>query len=195
MQTIFPCKDDRLINHDVIPFSSQLLYDCSESEHPFILFPAITGSGNISLTIDNMRRLLSSGQYDFFNPFPRDPKERAAKFLYEITCEPRWYLISKNVTTVGPMKKFCAEHDYPYGNFKAAPAIVYIYAWVLFKLLRKKTLFLENLLCCRDNYADRKNGPQVYLNFKTGKISFGYWHRPQDGGDNLGIAPSVDPLT
>ena len=193
---VFPYKKERQAGYELIPFSKELLYHCSEESQPFILFPAFSKLGNVDLTIHCLRDLLTSGHYDFFQPFPRDPVVQKSSFLYKTTCEPRWHLISKKAMTVEAMKQFCATQELLYKNFRAAPAVVYIYCWILFKLARKKTLFLENLLHCQDKYSDRQNSPpQVYLNFKSGKISFGWWFQKKGESSELGIAPSVDQYT
>lgn len=193
---VFPYKKDGLTGYDTVPFSKELLYHCSEEGRPFILFPAFCKLGNVSLTINCLHDLLNYSHYDLFHPFPRDPVMQKSSFIYRATCEPRWYLISKKVMEVDEVKQFCVSNELSYKNFKAAPAVVYVYAWILFKLAKKRTLFLENLLYCQDNYSDRKNAPtMVYLSFKSGKVAAGYWFPKKGGINELGIVPSVDQYT
>lgn len=190
---VFPCKKEYLASFDLVPFSRELLYICSEKENPFILFPAFHVCASLPLTILHLHDLITLRKYDLFLPFPQELEIMKPAFFAKTTCEPRWYLLSKEVMGMKLLKKFCAETDYDYRNFRAAPAVVYIYAWMLFKILRKETLFLENTLYTGDKYADRMRAGTACLNFKSGKIRIDNWLSADL--DRASTAPSVNPYT
>ncbi len=195
-RSIFPNEIINTYNLDLVPFSEKLLFHCSEAEQPFILFPAFPAANNLPLTIKNLRNyIMKLKRWDLFLPFSKDLELRMPSFINKITCQPRWYLLSRKVLEINSLKKFCAENEYTYKNFRAAPAVVYIYAWLLFRLIRKETLFLEDLLHTGDKYADRIYAGMAYLNFKAGKIGIGNLVNPIENLKDIGYSPSVDPYT
>lgn len=193
--SVFPNKRRNLTNYDTIPYCQSLLYTLSEKENPFILFPAFPKCEGVALTITNLRDITNALGYDFFEPFSADVREKKPGFVSRVIPEPRWYLISKEVMTVRVMKILCGETDYTPEDFQTAPAVVYTYAWTLFKLIKKRTLYLEDHVHTGDKYADRFRAGAVYVNFKTGRIGLGNWLTERENMEHASIVPSVKPFT
>lgn len=195
---IFPRAPAELTGYDTIPFSRELLYYCSEPEHPFILFPAMSRCGKIPLTIFAMRQLTDGAKYDLFAPWSREVDLYKPMFLTQETCESRWHLVSKAVLDHPKLKKFCDAHEFCYENFEAERAVVYVYAWLLWRIAKRETLFLDNPVRTLNNFATRPGyATMAYLTFKSGKVAVGQW-RPNPkapGGFEPGYAASVDPFT
>lgn len=193
---IFPWKKKDLgDNYDLIPYSQELLYNLSSEENPFILFPAFNKIGNVSLTINTLKDFTSAGKYDFFQPMAREILTQRPSFVYRATCAPRWYLLSKEVMTRQVFNLFCAEADYDPDQFRPTSAVVYVYCWIIFKILRRKTLFLENRVHTIDSYSDRLHAGMAYLLFNSGKIAVADWVNPADDIRHTSIVPSVAPHT
>ena len=193
---LFPCDRKAREKHNLIPFSPELLYNCSEPKNQCILFPGIAFSGGRSLTMHRLHSLSMLNKWDFFLPFPREYESMKAHFLFEKTCEARWYLISKDVLNETSIRQRCSETGYVRENFRAAPAVVYALAWILFKLLRSTQLFPKRLLMTGDRVTDRVRIGHVYLGFKTGKILAREMRiLPSAENTFMGYATSVDPGT
>lgn len=189
--TIFPCRKNELVGYETIPFSSELLYFCSEPENPFILVPGIArhGSKNRPLTIVEMRNHFSKEFPNLFAPC-QALENQISVFTNNNTGLPTWYLISKKVLDIEAIKKFFnkleinkdEEGNSPWGVERA---VVYIYAWILFLMLRNEDVFAEAPIRCTDCYG-AKSGAVVCIQFINRKIviakAAGLW----------GIVPSVN---
>lgn len=194
--TVFPQTKEILNSaYDLIPFGQELLYYCSDEARPFVLFPAFPRCGNLSLTIFKMFNLFENGGGRFFNPWSKDIELHKPEFLTHTVCEPRWYLVSKNVMTIGEMKKFRDAHEYRNpDSFGPERSVVYIHAWLLFKILRKISILDNDLIGCLDTFHHR-SGSLAYLTFKAGRIGIGQW-KPRGNPDNEpGFVPSVESYT
>lgn len=167
---IFPCNIDNPANYDEIPYSPELLYNCSEPNNTqFILFPGLVKCGNGPLAIYNLYHLLSP-RYDFFGPWDKISQFKP-KFAIA-TCLPRWYLLSKTVLSQEKLRQFCDKHEYSYRDFEIDRVIVYVYAWLLFYFARKEKIFGEDWVQCIDDFY---RGALTKLAFQRDKIFIEDW--------------------
>ncbi len=173
--SVFPSNKADLTGLDIIPYSQELLYTCSEAETPFLLFPGLQRIGSkksFPLTISNMRRYFKD-LTDLFTPrltFVSHAETPA--FNYEI-CMPRWYLISKKALTEPKAAQFFVNTEL--GDiWRAERAVVYVYAWILMKLARKEHIFRERQIACSDPFPGSKI-LQMALDFGTQKITVHHW--------------------
>jgi len=190
---IFPNKKSELTGYDLVPFSQEALYHCSEEKNPFILIPALPKCGkSLMLTVNEFHKMVYP-KYDFFASWT-DIHVHQPPFIYKSVCEPRWYLISKKAMEAGEKRRFCAEHEWSERDFEIEHAVVYVYAWILFKMVRNENIFLGGTFECLDTFS-RALSSLTVIDCQMGKIHIGHWRPSNPKLPDPLVVPSVEPYT
>lgn len=195
VSTIFPCRTEDLVFYEEIPFSTAMLYWCCEENTPFVLVPGIHYNGRVSkaLTIQEMRNHFSKELPNLFAPSSYFDSLKTS-FVNNTTCYPRWYLLPKKAIDKETIEKLLRKLDI--GQYRRAedpspweeePAVVYIYAWLLFLILRQEEIFPDIPFLCADIHHIIHR-PRVRLQFYKKQIVI--HDRPIR---TFGIVPSIKP--
>ncbi|GEM_PF-3578313 len=188
----FPLRPDNLCRYDKILFSEALLYHCSEESNPYILVPGIHYNRSVTrpLTIWEMKNSFA----DLFAPC--EPLDNPTiSFVNDSTPLPRWYLLPKRAVDLETIDRLFETMEIAQCHGKKDPdskpweiedAVVYIYAWILFFLIRKERIFPEVPINTENIYSS-KHRTKVCLRFKNGKIIIG----PKPINGVIGIVPSI----
>lgn len=146
---VFPGRKDILAGYETIPFSDRLLYHCSEPNNEHVLVPGIMTVGNKQnpLTIVEMKNRFLLKYPNLFT-HSEELENPVFSFTNTYTCLPKWYLLSKKVLDIETVKGFMEPE-----RWDIERAVVYIYAWILFWILRREEIFSDSLLECADLYS------------------------------------------
>lgn len=177
VQKIFPSPKVPTDIYEVIPFGPEILYWCSEPNNQFVLAPGLPRYGvkENPLTIVEIRKRFQLKMPELFAPCQAlEVRDGMSNFANDRTCLPDWYLISKNVIDSETIGKFFKKMEINRDSAGRSPwiaetAVVYVYAWLLFKLLRGVEIFSEIPILCEDMYGDGKAN-RVYVQFINEKI-------------------------
>lgn len=158
--SVFPYDENALSGYETVPFNQELLYWCSEPENEFVLVPGICEGGKKphALTIVGIRNYLLAKYPNLFAPcrLLEDPE---MSFVNNFVCHPRWYLIAKKAGNLDNMDKVlrrgmemvqCPDDE---GYWEVEKAVVYIYTWVLFYILRGEEIFSNAIFVCSDTFS------------------------------------------
>lgn len=148
--SVFPCPKDLLAGYETIPFSDSLLYYGSEPDNEYVLVPGLFAFGNKKqhpLTIAAIRDRFLISKPNLFRPC--QPLEDPTSFVNNYVCLPRWYLLSKKVLDLEAINNFMKNP----ADWSVDRAVVYIYAWILFAVLRHEEIFSDALIRCSDLYS------------------------------------------
>ncbi|MBI2024796.1 MAG: hypothetical protein HYT03_01740 [Candidatus Harrisonbacteria bacterium] len=187
VRKIFPCLNEDVQDLEIIPYSRKSLYLLSEPESNFILFPGIQRCRNRSLTIAEIKRI--------FCRFPRLFGESLAFFaskhffIDNQNCLPRWYLMPKKTLDMETAMDFLNGNGIPNKKWGREPAIVYIYARMLFYLLREESIFQNKTFATSDALVRGTKDAQICLNFNDKRILISKWI-DQDK-DTPNVVPSL----
>lgn len=195
--TLFPTPIAEIASYEEIPFGNELLYRLSSSKNQFILFPGLPFFGKKKpLT---MQSLMESQQFGGFFEIGEESRIPAIFHINQKVCDPRWYLISKEVMSWRTLRNYLiCEQEIVNDQFKMESMIVYVFAWILFYKLRNKELFGEGSIACSDKTTTSGNNAEFSLKIYNKQISLLPWqpkrfHKPPE---NLPIiAPSILPNT
>lgn len=185
--TVFPHPRDLLTGFETIPFSESLLYYGSEPDNEYVLVPGLFAFGakrQRPLTIAAIRERFLVSHPDLFRPC--QPFDEPTSFINNYVCSPRWYLLSKKVLDLATINKFITNPD----CWNVDRAVVYIYAWILFWILRKEEIFPDALIRCADTYSQihRTKACVAFIDQRIAIIQ----HPPSQ---MVGLVPSIKSYT
>ncbi|OGY63086.1 MAG: hypothetical protein A2745_01555 [Candidatus Harrisonbacteria bacterium RIFCSPHIGHO2_01_FULL_44_13] len=182
---------------DVIPFSPAKLIECKDD---YVLFPGLTQDGaNRPLTINRIIFLCGKiPGVKFVQAKNSILSEEAADitkmdFVKRETCELKWYLLRKAILSGSLRKSFFDQEERFTGETQIRErAVVYVYTWLIRRLLRKKLIFNEQAIWCADNGDGDLSQYQAYVHFRTNKIMIMFCD-PRSARNRLGLVPSMIP--
>lgn len=199
--SVFPRPEEEIVGYEIIPYSREFLYNCTEPDE-YVLVPGLPsyGKDSKSLTIREMRRIAGTKLPNLFAPAP-ELETPTNSTMDTLTCLPQWYLLSKKVMDEGTIHKFCEHLEIHIKNSWAIErSVVYVYAWLLFRLLRNEEIFqkdskMEDGVFKCVEIVSQMNRQQVCLEIIKHQINFVPWrpNAPIKAGDQWspGIVPSM----
>lgn len=182
---------------DVIPFSPDKLIEYKDD---YVLFPGlIKDDDGRPLTINRIISRCSKipgvrivqSKYSVLSNDTADITKM--DFAKREICEPKWYLLRKGILKNSLLKSFFDQEERFTGQTQIRErAIVYIYAWLIRRLISKKLLFNDQAVWCADTGDGDFSQHYVYLHFQTNKILIAFGD-PYSARNRLGLLPSIIP--
>ncbi len=184
-----------------IPFHRKTLYGLSAKPFQYVLFPVIPFGhlpknakySDIKEIFEKRFPEISAAAVEKKNdlelPKPENLQWLYAVINYYLNQSPpmgKWYLISG---VVRPAKSLVGAKECGLVPYKMEPSVIYAYAWILFWLLRSKSLFSAKFFKCGDQF-NQKGVAQIMMHCGDAEIFVGPLKK-----DGVGRVPSIVPIT